>query len=457
MEQVKKYPRLVIAGSRSGTGKTTITTGILSVLTRRGHRVQGFKVGPDYIDPGFHELASGKSSYNLDTWLVPPEKLTENFCRLAGQSELSIIEGVMGLYDGGSGGISSTAQIAEGLKAPVILVIDCRSVGESAAAEALGYRLYHPELCLAGVILNRLGSDRHESIIRHAMEQLHMPVLGAFHREEELVRPERHLGLVPVKEEQGMHAWLDELTRLTEKSMDWDGLLSLADRATSLPVPDVKKEKKETVIRVALAQDEAFSFFYPADRQVLEERGVELIPFSPLRDRTVPEADALILSGGFPEMFLPQLSGNQSMMESIRQMVRSGRPVYAECGGYMTLCEKITDLEGRSYDMAGVIPAVSRMNKKLKRVGYVEAQSLSGNILFSRGDRVHGHEFHFSEIEPLTDDFPAAYEVKRAGGGETWKDGYARENVLASYVHLSWSGQAGALERFISMALKGKK
>lgn len=441
-------PRVVIAGTNSGVGKTTIVTGLLAYFHSKGLKVQPFKVGPDYIDPGFHEKAAGSPSYNLDTWMTPAEHLASNFSYLSRNADISIIEGVMGLYDGGANGVSSTADIAKKLHAPVILVLDCKSVGYSIAATALGFREYDKDTPIAGVILNRLGSDRHEAMVRDVMEKIHMPVIGAYHRDDDLKTPERHLGLTPVTEIETA----DLIRHMGEDAGRWvdtEKLLSIARGVAPLDVPEEKEEIRKTRVRIGVARDEAFSFYYPASLHALEKMGAELVDFSPLRDSRLPDVDGLIFGGGFPEMFLHELENNVSMKEAIHRAKDAGMPIYAECGGLMYLCEKIRGFDGDAYDMAGLVPGVCVMQKKLQRVGYVTGRALRRSIIADEGDILKGHEFHFSLLD-CGDDFPWAYDLKGTRQKEGHLEGFAEGNVLASYLHLSFEGNPKAAEKFMA-------
>lgn len=441
-------PRVVIAGTNSGVGKTTIVTGLLAYFHSIGLKVQPFKVGPDYIDPGFHEKAAGNPSYNLDTWMTPPDHLASNFSYLSRDADISIIEGVMGLYDGGANGVSSTADIAKRLHAPVILVLDCKSVGYSIAATALGFREYDRETPIAGVILNRLGSDRHEAMVRDVMEKIHMPVIGAFHRDEGLKTPERHLGLTPVTEIE-TSALIHHMGEDAGRWVDTEKLLSIARGASLLEVNEEKEEAPSLHVRIGVARDEAFSFYYPASLHALEKLGAELVDFSPIRDSTIPEVDGLVFGGGFPEMFLSELEGNHAMIESLRKARDEGMPIYAECGGLMYLCEKIKGFDGQSFTMAGLVPGVCEMQKKLQRVGYVTGRALRKSIIADEGDILKGHEFHFSTLS-CNEDFPWAYDLKGTRQKEGHEEGYARDNVLATYLHLSFEGNPKAAAKFMA-------
>ncbi len=456
MEHITR-PRVVIAGTNSGVGKTTIVTGLLAYFHSQGYQVQPFKVGPDYIDPGFHGKAAGRDSYNLDTWMTPENRLIPTFTSLSKGADISIIEGVMGLYDGGANGVSSTADIAKKLKAPVILVLDCKSVGYSIAATALGFREYDKDVHIAGVILNRLGSDRHEAMVREVMEKIHMPVLGAFHRDESLQTPERHLGLTPVTEIETQQL-ISHMGEAAGKWVDTQALLQIAQEAPALDLEPEEILGPKLDVRIGVARDEAFSFYYPASLEALERRGAKLIDFSPLKDEKIPDVDALIFGGGFPEMFLHELENNTAMKTSIQQAAADGMPIYAECGGLMYLSEKIQGFDGETYDMVGLVPGTCVMQKKLQRVGYVTATALRESIICQKGDTLRGHEFHFSTLE-CKDDFPWAYNLQGTRQKTGHIEGYAKDNVLASYLHLSFDGNFMAAEHFLEACLlyRGKK
>lgn len=444
-----KISRLVIGAVQSGSGKTTIVTGLLAALRQRGLNVQSFKVGPDYIDPGYHQLASGRPAHNLDTWLVPPQVVPEIFCKEAGLADLAVIEGVMGLFDGGRSGVSSTAEIAKLIQAPVVLVIDVKSMGASAAAIARGFRDYDPDVQLAGVILNRVGSDTHEAIVREAMQKIGMTVFGAIRRDTALVMPERHLGLLPVQENEECQV-VNRMGEAVSRQLDLDGLLDLAAQAGSIG-DGLKAEKKGRphLCRIGIARDEAFSFYYPTSLQVLEQNGAELVPFSPLHDDTLPELDGMIFGGGFPEMFAGRLAENASMRAAIRSVADRGMPIYAECGGYMYLLEDLQDFEGKVWPMAGVFSGRAVMTKKLQMVGYVEAELRQDTVLGPCGKLFHGHEFHFS-AEQETNGMLRPFCFKKLRNGVSYPAGQSRKNALGSYLHLHFAGCPDAAASFVA-------
>ena len=457
MKTLKNIPRLVIAATQSGAGKTTIVTGLLAALRQKGLQVQSFKAGPDYIDPGYHALASGRPAHNLDSWLTPAEVLPEILATEAADADIAIIEGVMGLYDGGRLGISSTAEIAKLIQAPVLLVIDAKSMGASAAAIAQGFRDYDKEVQLAGVIVNRLGSATHEAMIREAMAGIGMEVFGALHRDETLHMPERHLGLLPVEENQEREL-IDHMGQAVGKSLELDKLLALARKAAPLPVAVTENRENAHRCRIGVARDEAFSFYYPASIKVLERQGAEIVPFSPLHDKALPDVDGLFIGGGFPEMFAAELMANADLRQEIRQQAGAGMPMLAECGGYMYLLESLQDFAGQVYEMAGVFAGQAVMKEKLQMVGYVEAELQQDSLLGKAGVKLKGHEFHFStEREPVKPD-RAPFVFRKLRNDSRYPAGQQVNHALGSYLHLHFAGCPEAAASFVQQCADyGKK
>lgn len=450
---MKNTARLVIAATQSGSGKTTIVTGLLAALKSRGLTVQSFKVGPDYIDPGYHRLASGRAAHNLDTWLVPSARLPEIFAAECAGADIAIVEGVMGLYDGGRGGVSSTAEIARLLDAPVLLVIDCKSMGASAAAIARGFRDYDSSVDIAGVILNRLGSATHEAMIREAMAGIDMPVFGALRRSDELVMPERHLGLLPVEENSEQQV-IAKMGAAVASALDIDGIIELAQGAATVrEARDTTGAEKITTLgakkcRIGIARDEAFSFYYPTSLAVLERMGAELVPFSPLHDSVLPEVDGIIIGGGFPEMFATGLAANRPLRDSIRRAAEAGMPIYAECGGYMYLLERLVDFAGATHAMVGVFSGAATMTQKLQMVGYVEAELTEPSVLGPAGTKLHGHEFHFSVDSDTEASRPFIFTKLR--NGARYAAGQSSRRALGSYLHLHFAGCEPAAASFVA-------
>ena len=440
------FPRLIIAATQSGSGKTTITTGLLAALKNRGLDVQSYKIGPDYIDTGWHTLASGKISHNLDSWLVGADRLREIFTANSSGADISIIEGVMGLYDGGRGGISSTAEISKLLNAPVILVIDAKSMGTSAAAVALGFREFDKSINLAGVILNRLGSDSHKKMIVDALDRLGIKCFGAIRRNDEFILPERHLGLVPTTENKSVDV-IKKICAAVETQVDIDALITLAKN--SAPLEGFIYDKKiSPTIKIAVARDEAFSFYYGESLRELEKLGAEIVFFSPLNDETLPEnISGLIIGGGFPEMFSARLEQNKKIRAEIFNAAQSGLPIFAECGGFMYLMRELIDFDGKSFEMCGAIDGAATMTNKLQTVGYVEAEILKDCAIGRAGDKIRAHEFHFSKEIKTADE--KIFKCKRMRTGKEYFAGAAKKNLVASYLHIHFAGCPNAAKNFV--------
>ncbi len=456
---MKNFPRLVIAATQSGAGKTTIVSGILAALKKRGLKVQSYKVGPDYIDGGFHSLASGRAAHNLDSWLVGEKNLANIFFETFGDADIAIIEGVMGLFDGGRGGISSTAEIAKILNAPVFLVIDAKSMGTSAAAVALGFKNFDKDLNFAGVILNRIGSESHKKIICDALEKLNIKCFGAVKRNAEFFLPERHLGLVPTAENNFSEV-IEKISVAVEKQINLDKLFEVAKNQME-SLKDGKIESKissfltpHSSLLIAVAKDEAFNFYYEESLRELEKLGAEIIFFSPLKDKVLPEKiSGLILGGGFPEMFAEQLEKNFSMRESIKNFAEKKLPIFAECGGYMYLMKSIENFSGKVFEMCGAIPNRSKMTDKLQMVGYVSATLTKNCIIGSVGDKIQAHEFHFS-IEEKNLSEEKIFDCEKLRTGEKYFAGWANENILASYLHLHFVGCPSVAKNFVESCKK---
>ncbi|GGE13280.1 cobyrinate a,c-diamide synthase [Marinithermofilum abyssi] len=454
MTQVHR-PRLVIAGTGSGVGKTTLTLGLLAAFTRRDHQVQGFKVGPDYIDPSYHTAVTGRPSRNLDTWMISPDRMVETFLRGSEEADLSIIEGVMGMYDGKNplSDEGSTADIAMRLESPVVLVVNIHSMARSAAAVVLGYQHLQPRVRIAGVILNRAGSEGHYQLAKAAIEQeCGVPVVGWLGRDETLSIPERHLGLIPAMERGELDSLFGRLADAVEKTVDLDSLEKLASQAPALEKPAFSlfsaRSHKGNAPVIAVARDAAFNFYYPENLELLEHYGAKLQFFRPLEGEAVPEeADGLMIGGGFPEEFVKELAGDTAVKESFRQRMGEGLPTYAECGGYMYLCEEIVTGEGEAFPMVGVIPARVRMQKRLAALGYREVRALSDTVLLKKGETARGHEFHYSTLFWNEADPAHAYEVKGRRGKK--KEGVVAGNLLAGYTHLHFASNPSMAERWV--------
>lgn len=441
---------LLVAGTQSGVGKTTLTLGLIAAWRRQGITVQPFKVGPDFIDPGHHARVAGRLSHNLDGWMLSREENLRIFHHHAGMTSLAVVEGVMGLFDGydGRSEAGSTAQMAKWLGLPVLLMVDARSMARSAAALVHGFATFDPDLTLAGVVFNRVGSPTHLDYLRQALEQAgEVRCFGGLPREAELALPERHLGLVTTEDNPLGTDYLTRLADLLESHLDLDGLL-----AALPPVARGKISVPSSLpadVRLGVARDRAFCFYYPENLEWLARFGAEIVPFSPLEDRDLPEVHGLYLGGGYPELFARQLSANQAMLRAIRERALAGLPIYAECGGLMYLCREISDLEGQKHTMAGVFPFSVRMLPRLQALGYREVTLTSDGLLGRAGTQARGHEFHYSEIISEPADLPRLYQLTARRGGKSRREGYIVNQVLASYVHLHFGSNPELARHFV--------
>lgn len=451
-------PRLVLAGTHSGVGKTTVTLGLLAALNRRGLRVQPFKVGPDYIDPGLHRAAAHCVSHNLDSWMGSPAQVRQLFIRRAAGSDLAVVEGVMGLYDGvrGRGEAGSTAQVAKIIQAPVVLIFPAKGLARSAIALISGYRSFDPRVQIGGVIANGVGSDRHREFLREVVEgELSLPLLGALSHRQEIVMPQRHLGLLPAVENKELNRTLEQLARVAEEQLDIDKIIDLAQKAPLLEDgPGLPCTRPVPRVRLAVARDEAFNFYYDDSLDYLTESGAAIVPFSPLRDAQLPpDIDGIYIGGGFPEQFLPELAANQLIKQQIIAAHQSGMPIYAECGGLMYLCQGICSLSGEEFPGVGLVPARVKMERKLAALGYVRARLVKPTLLGEPGLELRGHEFHWSTISALSP-ADAAYQLSGGRGTEERPEGYAKANLLASYVHLHFRYNPTAAGNFLAQCTR---
>jgi cobyrinic acid a,c-diamide synthase len=429
---------LVIAGTQSGVGKTTVTLGLLAALRRRGLVVQPFKVGPDFIDPGHHSRAAGRVSRNLDGWMLSREANLALFRRQACQADVAVVEGVMGLFDGydGASEAGSTAQMAKWLHLPVLLVVDARAMARSAAALVHGFADFDPDLSLAGVLFNRIGSPTHLEYLQQAMASLQgVRCFGGLPRDRELAIPERHLGLSTTEDHPLEEAYLHHLADWLEHHLDLEGLLEALPRLL-LPEEPAPAPPAATV-RLGVAKDRAFCFYYPENLELLAAAGAELVFFSPLNDRELPaDLHGIYLGGGYPELAAERLAANAGLRDALKERAAGGLPIYAECGGLMYLAREIRDLEGRAHAMAGVLPFTVRMLPRLKALGYREITLTAPGLLGPAETRARGHEFHYSEIVGEPDGVSRLYRLTPRRGGAAMSEGYCQNHVLASYVHL---------------------
>ncbi len=479
----KATPRIVIAAPASGHGKTTVATGLIAAFTRAGRRVVPFKVGPDYIDPGYHALAAnlgGRGSgapivgRNLDPFLVGEERVRDLFAHGSRGADLAIVEGVMGLYDGavGRGEFASTAHVAHLIDAPLLLVVDATAQGRSVAALVHGFRSFDPALRLAGVVLNRVGSERHRAILAEALDGIGVPVLGSLYRSDAVAAPSRHLGLVPVAERAPESlAAVDALADLVKSSLDLEAIERAARRVPASPARhwtpqsafEAETGADETGDRgtrdagrrpvVAVAAGTAFTFSYAEHAELLAAAGAQVVPFDPLHDEALPEgARGLVIGGGFPEVYAPELSDNRPLRAAVKQFADEGGVIAAECAGLLYLAES---LDGAP--MCGVLPAKAAMTDRLT-LGYREAIAPTGNVLCDAGSRVAGHEFHRTRIEPSAGDSAAwiwradAATSSAAAGARQASDGFVTGRVHASYLHTHWAGTPSIARRIVEAA-----
>lgn len=440
-------PRLVIAAPASGAGKTTVAVGLMAALRQAGHTVAGFKVGPDYIDPGFHAVATGRSGRNLDPMLSGEERVAPLFAHGASDADLAVVEGVMGLYDGalGTEGFASTAHVAKLLKAPVVLVVDASAAGRSVGAVVNGFVAFDTEVRIVGVILNKVGSDRHEAEVRAGVAPTGVPVLGVLRRDSRLTVPSRHLGLVPADEQRAQaDAAVGAAAELVRQGVDLKAFVAAARTAPSLaveawnPALEVTPAEEGRPV-IAMAGGPVFSFRYTETAELLTAAGAEVVTFDPLRDLLPQATSALYLGGGFPELHAEALSENAPLRRQVAAEVAAGLPVIAECAGLLYLCR---ELDG--HPMTGVLPATARMTSSLT-LGYRTAITATTTAFFHEGRRVRGHEFHRTAVDVDGEVEPAWY---LPGGVE----GITQPRVHASYLHLHWTATPDVPARFVAAA-----
>jgi cobyrinic acid a,c-diamide synthase len=451
-----RLPRLLIAGASSESGKTSLFLGLLAALKGRGIDVRAFKAGPDFLDPKLHAAALGKPSRNLDLRLMGRKGVLSCLERSGAGGELALIEGVMGYYDGEP---RSSADLARLVGAPAVLVIDARASAESAAAVALGFARYRRSSGIVGFVANFIASERHYELVRSAVEKrTGLPMLGYLPADEGLALPSRHLGLVGPEESPGFGEALAALREAASARIDLDLLLELARGAGELPEIAQRATKPVSSmtgaggVKIAVARDEAFSFYYEDNFDALRELGAELAFFSPLRDESLPEGScALYLGGGYPELHLREIEANGAMRSSIRGARDKGMPIYAECGGYLYLLEAMTDAEGKAHPCIGIAPGTSRRSGRLAGLGYREGRTKGPSLFGRAGTRLHGHVFHYYRVEGA-DEKRSALELARPGETEAIAEGYAEGNVFASFLHMHFAGNPSAAEAFVAAA-----
>ncbi len=455
----QSIPRIVIAGTQSGTGKTSLSLALVLSLKRKGLRIQTYKIGPDFLDPSYLTLASGRPCYNLDGWMTEKEYVLELFRRTAKDVDIAVIEGVMGLFDGSDPGSSegSTAEMARWLDAPVLMVVNVHGMARSLSAVVKGCVEFERDLKIAGVIANHSGSDQHKDWLSQSLRSASLPpLLGAIPRGGFPTLPSRHLGLVTADSQILSPGILEGLAEASEQYISVDATLEIARQAAPLSITEPARDAKPRLKRVSLgvAYDRAFHFYYPDNLDELKARGCDLVFFSPLEDKKLPEEiDALYIGGGYPEEYAEPLAENREMQEAVRQFARRGLPLYAECGGLMYLTQGIETTQGRRCPMVGLLPVWSRMLNRLKSLGYVEVTLTSNSLWGKRGAVLRGHEFHYSELVGSPQEDPLwtpVYRIKRHRPGGILIEGYQQKRVLASYVHLHWASQSRSAETFIN-------
>ena len=434
---------LVIAGTHSGAGKTTLTLGLLAALGRRGLTVAPFKVGPDFIDPGHHAHVVGRASRTLDGWMLSRAYNQSTFQEHAAWCDVAVVEGVMGLFDGFSGNSEegSTAQMAKWLHLPVLLVVDAASMARSAAALVQGFQRFDPQLQFAGVVFNRLGSEGHRAFLQEAMTAyVDLPCLGGLLRDDRLCVPERHLGLTTAEDGPLTAAQEELLVASIEAGLDLDGLLA---RLPEIPAsPENRqpvRQKDMDPVRLGVARDNAFCFYYPDNLELLAAAGVVLVPFSPMNDARLPsDLDGIYFGGGYPELHARRLAENREMRNMIRHCSRQGMPIYSECGGFMYLCRELEDADGGIHPMCDCFPFRSRMHSGLRALGYREVRLTSDTLLGEKGQVLRGHEFHYSDLSDATATVPVetVYAVGSRSGENRPAEGYLINQTLGSYIHL---------------------
>jgi cobyrinic acid a,c-diamide synthase len=449
-------PRIVIGGVTSAVGKTTISTAIMYILKQKGLHVQPFKVGPDFIDPSYHTYVTGRQSRNLDVWMMGENGVLKCFRNASSGADIAVVEGVMGLFDGISGkdDFSSTAQVAKILNAPVILVIDAGKAARSIAAIATGFLHFDKKLRIIGTILNNVAGDKHANFITEAFaDKVKVPIIGIVRRSKEITMVERHLGLIPTPElEEKQKRAIFQSAKFVSEQIDLDKIKYLLDKVQT--TDPLQKQLPNGQIKIAVALDESFNFYYADNLDALREQKAELIFFSPINDCKLPEnIHGVILGGGFPEVLADKLEKNQSMGKSITKAAENGIPIYGECGGLMYLTRSIKGYrgdEGKKRNMVGLIDADTFISGKLT-LNYTEANSNAS--IFGKIPNIRGHEFHYSRIENIARDSKFAYVMKRGIGIGNKKDGFIVYNCLASYMHLHFA-DSRLPKRFVESCIR---
>lgn len=451
--------KILIAGTYSGVGKTTISLGIMQALTKRHMKVQPFKVGPDYIDPSYHTFITDRYSRNLDSYMLDDEKIKYVFNKAGKDADICVVEGVMGLYDGIGIDLDNctSSHTSKLLKTPVILVINGKAMAASSAAMVLGYKLLDKDVNIKGVIVNNVRTKGHYEIIKRAIEEYcDTEVLGYFPPNEEFSLESRHLGLVPSVEIDSLKIKFDNLAEEIEKYIDIDRIIEISeteDVESSFSLDKFIKKHKLENKTIAIAYDKAFNFYYRENIELLEELGLNIKYFSPLEDKEVPKSDYIYIGGGFPEIFSKEIQANKTMRQSILNAHNTGIPIYAECGGLMYLGEKLVDANNEEFDMVGIFNGYSKMTNSLRRFGYCYGTAKVDTILSKKGEVIKGHEFHHSVFETNEE---CAYVMKKDKSGivtDEWEGGYSKGNTLATYLHTHFYNNLNCIENFLNYEL----
>jgi cobyrinic acid a,c-diamide synthase len=429
-----KIPRIVLAGATSGVGKTSITCGLIHALQKNGYSVQPFKVGPDYIDPSYLSSISKHDTYNLDVWLMGKNQLLNSFTSNS-KFDISIIEGVMGYYDGfgGDSNYASTHHVATITKSPVLLVLDASKTSRSIAATALGFQKFHRNSRIVGIILNKIGSKKHEILCKTALEKTKIPIIGVIPKNTSLNLESRHLGLISTLENKTQIIQIEKISKIISKSIDVNKIIEILKNPIDLP----KKSKvipKKSKITIAVALDTSFNFYYQDNLEALQREGATLKFFSPVKDKKIPKCDGLYIGGGFPEVLGNSLEKNQIMKKTIKKLSEDNLPIYAECGGLMYLTKSITS-NNKKHKMIGIFDAETKMTKKM-RLNYTKGKIISKNSITEKLHNFQGHEFHYSQLESISSDSKFAYNLEIGEGIKKHQDGMMEYNTLASYGHL---------------------
>ncbi len=444
-------PRIVVAATGSGVGKTTLTVGLIAALRARGLKVAPFKCGPDYLDPTYHARAAGRASHNLDGWMMGRAGVLATFASAARDADVAVIEGMMGLYDGATptADEGSTAEIAKWLDAPVLLVADCGGIARTIGAIALGFARFDPAVRLAGLLCNNVGGRGHLDLLRAASREF--PIVGGLPRTSEAGFPERHLGLLSATEAAVPSSIFAMWGELVAAWCDRDAIMRIARSAPALDDPmDETPSDEPRRCRVGLAYDEAFHFYYEYNLRRLEALGAELVRFSPIHDQQLPAVDGLYFGGGYPEAAASELSANDSMVRAVRNFAAAGGPLYAECGGLMYLTEGIRTLDGTTHPLVGLIPGIAVMHDRLQAIGYATIETRAPSLLGAAGTTWRGHQFRYSTLDPAPPEMiERLYHVVPRWGGESFSEGFHRGNLVASYVHSHWASNPAVPENFV--------